>query len=285
MKLGVSSYSFYSALRSGNMSILDAIDWLKDHGGEHIEIVPIGFTLSDNSSLINDIVEKAKEAGIEISNYAVGANFVDKDEAQFNQELEQLKMQVDIAHALGVKRMRHDIASREKEHTSIEQFVCDLPIIIKVCREIADYAAQYGIITSIENHGFYVQHADRIRQIVHSVDRKNFRTTLDIGNFLCVDEDPLSAVKRTIPLASMVHFKDFYTRPHTQFPGEGFFETTAGNFLRGAIVGQGDVDITGIIQVLKSFGYDGYISLEFEGMEDCLKAIEIGLNNIKRLWK
>ncbi|MBD1381025.1 sugar phosphate isomerase/epimerase family protein [Metabacillus arenae] len=284
MKLGVSSYSFYSALQSGEMTIVDAIHWIKANNGEHIEIVPIGFTLDDNDSLIADIVKHTKEVGIEISNYAVEANFVDKNERQFQDELENLKRQVDIANRLGVKRMRHDVASRPRNNTSIIQFERDLPIIVEVCKEIADYAAEYGIITSIENHGYHVQHADRVNKIVHLVDRDNFRTTLDVGNFLCVDEDPLSSVIRNLSIASMVHVKDFYIRPFSHNPGDGFFQTTTGNYLRGAIVGHGDVDIPGIVKVMQSSGYDGHISLEFEGMEECKNAIKIGLDNIRRIW-
>ena len=34
-------------------------------------------------------------------------------------------------------------------------------------------------------------------------------------------------------------------------------------------------------ETLKKSGYDGYISIEFEGMEDVLEAIQIGLENLK----
>ena len=32
-------------------------------------------------------------------------------------------------------------------------------------------------------------------RLINVVDRKNFRTTIDIGNFLCADEDPVAATK------------------------------------------------------------------------------------------
>lgn len=35
---------------------------------------------------------------------------------------------------------------------------------------------------------------------------------------------------------------------------------------------------------VKESGYDGYLSLEFEGMEDCRTGVKIGLENIKRIW-
>ena len=36
------------------------------------------------------------------------------------------------------------------------------------------------------------------------------------------------------------------------------------------------------LAVLKDAGYDGWLSLEFEGIEEPLMAIEIGLVNMKR---
>jgi inosose dehydratase len=152
------------------------------------------------------------------------------------------------------------------------------------CAAIADYAAHYGITTSVENHGFYIQNSDRVQRLIHAVNRPNFKTTLDVGNFLCVDEDPVAAVKRNLPYASIVHLKDFNTRPSYRNPGEGWMQTLSGNYIRGAIVGQGDIDMWEIIRFIKNSGYDGYISIEFEGMEDCKTGARIGMDNALRIW-
>jgi sugar phosphate isomerase/epimerase len=36
------------------------------------------------------------------------------------------------------------------------------------------------------------------------------------------------------------------------------------------------------VQTLKRNGYDGYLCIEFEGMEDALKGIRIGCANLQR---
>lgn len=41
----------------------------------------------------------------------------------------------------------------------------------------------------------------------------------------------------------------------------------------------------GVFRVLKQSGYDGYISVEFEGMEDCRTASCIAMDNVRRLWE
>lgn len=82
----------------------------------------------------------------------------------------------------------------------------------------------------------------------------------------------------------MIHIKDFYYRPAVQNPGEGWFKTASSNYLRGAIAGNGDVDIREIIKIIKDSAYDGFISVEFEGMEDCKKGARISLENVKRIF-
>lgn len=72
---------------------------------------------------------------------------------------------------------------------------------------------QYGITTTIENHGFNVQSSDRVQRVIHEVDRPNFKTTLDVGNFLCIDEDPLVGVKKNLKYAKNSPFKRFLYSP------------------------------------------------------------------------
>jgi inosose dehydratase len=286
MKVGLSTYSLQQALDRKELTVPDAIRWIADQGGEHVEIVPMGFSLIDNPELIDEIKAVAKEVGIDISNYAIGANFAVQEDAEaLEQEIQNVMRHVDVAAALGVKLMRHDVAFRPAPEGTVAQFEVDLPVLVKACQRIADYAAGFGITTSVENHGYYVQSSERIQRLLHETARSNFKTTLDVGNFLCVDEDPVSAVKNNIPYASIVHAKDFYWRPSYRNPGEGWFQTSHGNYLRGAIVGQGDIDMPEVFRVLKQSGYDGYISVEFEGMEDCKTASRIAMDNVRRLWE
>ncbi|MGO4370911.1 sugar phosphate isomerase/epimerase family protein [Paenibacillus sp. MCAF20] len=136
MKLGISTYSLYQALGSGAMSVTDVIDYVADLGAEHVEIVPLGFDLTNNPELVDTIRNHAESRGIELSNYAIGANFADLDDEAFAAEVERVKREVDIAAALGVKRMRHDVAS--SPDISIGHFLQQLPRLTEACRQVAD---------------------------------------------------------------------------------------------------------------------------------------------------
>lgn len=287
MKLGISSYCLLPALNSGEMTILDVLEWAKNHGCDHVELVPYGFTLVDNPDLADQVAKKAEELGLELSNYCMPANFVHDTREAFEAEVARVKEHVDLLHRMGIKSLRHDVTAFHvtPEEATMMSFYNNLPQIVEGAQLIADYAAQFGITTTIENHGWVVQHSDRVQLVYHLVDRENFKVTLDIGNFLCVDELPLIGVAKNLPYASHVHFKDFYYRPFYEPPGEGkLFKTVNGNFLRGAIFGQGELPVREILRLIKQSGYNGYVSLEFEGMEECKEGTRIGLDNIRRIW-
>ncbi len=282
MKIGLSSYSLYQALKSGEMDWSGAIQWIAENGGEHMEIVPLDLCLAEDEPLLKTIVQRAADCGIALSSYTIGASFLAEDDTAYEAEIRRVKREVEVAAALGVSLMRHDVASRRPAESTVARFEADLPRLVHACQVIADYAKTFGIVTSVENHGFHVQASERVQRLVLAVDRENFRTTLDIGNFLCVDEDPVAAVKNNLPFASMVHFKDFYRRPPGSDPGDGWFSSKAGYRLRGAIVGQGDIDIPAVAALVRDSGYDGFVSLEFEGLEDCRKGSAIGMANLRR---
>jgi sugar phosphate isomerase/epimerase len=39
-----------------------------------------------------------------------------------------------------------------------------------------------------------------------------------------------------------------------------------------------------MLRIIKESGYDGYVTLEFEGMEECREGTKLGLENLKRIW-
>jgi inosose dehydratase len=284
MKLGISSYCLSPSLKLQEIDVFEGLEWIKEQGAEHVEIVPIGIDLEGNFPLADAIAAKAKEIQIEVSNYSFSGDVLKETQEEYNQEIERIKKQVELAAHLGAKRVRHDIVQWGYKTGQIGQFEADFPRLVEACGTISEYAAQYGITTTIENHGFYITPSDRMLRIAHAVNRPNFKLLLDIGNFLCVDEDPVSAVKKCLPFAEVIHFKDFFIRQPYQFPGEGWLQTLSGKYIRGTIFGHGDVETRHIVRTIREFGYDGYISMEFEGMEPDKTGTRYGLDNARRFW-
>ncbi|MCS7032378.1 MAG: sugar phosphate isomerase/epimerase, partial [Phycisphaerae bacterium] len=122
-----------------------------------------------------------------------------------------------------------------------------------------------------------------VERLLQTVAHENFGLTLDTGNFLCVNADPVRAVRRLARYAQMVHVKDFHVRAKRRMPPTGWFATPAGIALRGAIVGHGVIDIPAQLRHLRSAGYDGWLSPEFEGLEEPILGIRLGLEYLRTL--
>lgn len=39
-----------------------------------------------------------------------------------------------------------------------------------------------------------------------------------------------------------------------------------------------------VLRMIKASGYDGFVTLEFEGMEECREGTRLGLENLRRIW-
>lgn len=280
MRICVSSYSFSQLMRKGEVTQFDTIRLAKELGFDGIEFVEL--TPPDGTSLLDYAVQLAAEAakqGIAIANYCIGANFAQTGEA-FQAEINRVKGQVDVAAALGVFTMRHDALAGLGTFRSFSEA---LPSLAEGCRIITEYAAQKGIRTMVENHGFICQDPDRVEALHKAVSHSNFGLLADMGNFLCADCDPIYAVGKIRESVIFAHAKDFIVKSGSEpDPGEGFFKSRGGNYLRGTIIGHGRVPVKQCIQILRSAGYDGWLSVEFEGIEENIMALRIGLDNLRR---
>jgi len=285
MKLGVSSYSFYRLVRAGAMSQLDVAAKAKEMGFDVIEFS--AFSLPEGETPLSyapKVREECDRVGIEVANYAIWGDFLTGSGGSWEAEAERLHDEVKVAQILGSPCMRHDTTWGFPEGTrGAKGFDDALPTLIKGCRALTEYAESLGIKTMTENHGFFCQDSERVEKLVNGVNHPNFGALVDIGNFLCVDEDPAKAVGRLLHYAFHVHVKDFHVKSGMlPNPGEGWFKSRGGNYLRGAIIGHGEVPVLQCLRLLKESGYDGVVSIEFEGLEDPLTGIAIGLENLRR---
>lgn len=275
MKICVSSYSFSQYISAGKLNFVSVLDQAKELGFDGIEYS------SDKKTIgpyVDAIVAHAKEIDMPIVCYLTGADFVTRD---FEGEVARLCGEVDIAAALGVQLMRHDTMGAMPAGKTVEDV---LPIIAEGCRRVTEYAKTKGIRTMVENHGLIMQDSARVVALYCAVNNANFSLLADMGNFMCADENSAVAVGNVIHYAAHIHAKDFLFKSGNGFnPGEGFFCTRGGNYLRGTIIGQGVVPVNQCVAIAKRAGYKGWMSIEFEGMEDCVTGCRVGLENLRRI--
>ena len=293
-RFGISIYGVSRKIRTGELTPIAAFERICEMGAEVVELVPFGFNLVETPELKKDFKEASVKTGVPIGNYSLNANFLMLTDEQYRNELNRVKKHMDMASDMEISTMRVDSAafSRPMSENTIEKFQSELPLIVQTYEELCDYAKPLGITVLLENHGFHANGSERVRQIMTSVKRDNFAHQLDVGNYICVDDTPEIATKKMISFAKTIHMKDFYIRPAHRDPGgavefsceNSWFRSVNGTFLRGSILGQGDIDIWDVIRTVKNSDFDGDIYLEYEGMEECEYGTHVSFANIKRIY-
>ena len=136
------------------------------------------------------------------------------------------------------------------------------PLVEKLSQE-------YGIKVAIHNHG-RDHHYGRFDQLqeVFSNTSPSFGLCLDTAWFLDADCDPVEAIDLYKERLYGVHLKDFV------FDDQGGHEDV--------IIGTGGLDLPVFMQRLKEVGFDGYLSIEYEGdpdnplpqVKECVRVIQ-----------
>jgi len=284
MKSCISTYSYYRLYVESDFTRFDAIDKTKELGCAGIEFVlddntPDGSTPREHALALT---AHAKEIGMEVPIYTTSANFFVADPER---EVERVCKHIDIASECGIPLLRHDVTySYYEGYNGIKTYKKVIEAVAPYISQVADYAKSKNVTTCSENHGRLMQDSDRMLELFDAVNNPNYGFLCDIGNFGGVDEACEKAVSRLLDLIVHVHAKDCFTRSGMSYnPGRGYNVSRAGNYRRATIFGHGDVPSFQILKAIKNSGYDGFVSIEFEGMESVLDGVSIGAENLNRM--
>lgn len=283
MKICISTYSFNKKITSGEITQLDTVRLAHELGFDAVEICDIPKDKLDFAEAYGrELRAECDKYGITVANFVFHADVLNGCEESGSDpkaEIARIKGRIDYAVMLGAKNIRHDALWSLGKYISFDKA---LPVIAERIREIAEYASEKGVTVTVENHGYICQDPDRMERLFNAVDHPNFGLLCDIGNFMVNDFASERAVAIVAPYAKFVHVKDFYYKSgnSADAPGRGMLRTRAGNYLKGAPIGHGCVPVTQCLRILKNAGYDGYVTIEYEGAEDCMTAIPIAKDNL-----
>ena len=116
--------------------------------------------------------------------------------------------------------------------------------IIESIETCLPFAEKNGVILGLENHWGLTSSPEGVNCVVSAINSDWLEVTMDYGNFLA---DPYGKLEKISPQAVLVHAKTYY--------GGGEWYTL-------------ELDYTRIADILRTVGFDGYISIEFEGKAD-----------------
>ena len=260
--------STYSLWRFRNDELRDfdkCIELADEFGFDGVELLL--YQLEQNELLSHSKLMSYKRHALRLGLPLVGMSthqgFVTPDRELRRQNVDRTIGQIELAYQLGIPTMRvntgrwgtsgsfdalmdnRGIEDPLPGYTDEDAF----PWVIEALEACIPTAEKCGVVLALENHWGLGLTPEGILRIVNAVDSPWLQITTDTGNFL---EEPYDRLEQIAPKTIFVQAKTYY--------GGGQWYSL-------------DLDYARIGQILQKHNYRGYVSLEFEGLEDYLSAI------------
>lgn len=263
IKFGIATYSYWH-FRDPKVSIESVIDKAGAIGVDGVDILHRQMDLPEREPLtaehrayLQRLKRRAFRNGLALVCLSTHQSFINPDPAKVTRDVEHTKKCIEICHELGVpclrintgrwgtiddfdELMRHrGIEPVLPGHTEEEGFKWCIDGIERCLPK----AEECGVMLALENHWGLARTPEGQLRILNSIKSPWFGALMDTGNFL---EDPYAKLKMIAPKTVYVQAKTYY--------GGGEWYTL-------------DLDYKRIAGILADAGYNGYVSLEFEGKE------------------
>lgn len=270
MKLGCTMYSFNRRARAGEMSIEGFLDYCGGIGLESVDLLSYYWT--DQAREMAAVPELLQRNHLMLAAYAVGNNFVQAEPEVRAAQLQMVRDGVDTAAKLGAPVLRVFGGSRPKPGSAVGSPEQALQLAIDSLTACASYAADKGVVLGVENHGGLPGTAAEVRQVLDAVNSPALRLIFDVGNFVGVGDDPVTAARALAPWVAHVHLKDLGPEPLDE-----------GGRREALPLGDGSIDLAGVFRVLQEHRYAGSLAIEYEGRSDPAEAVRRSAAHVRKL--
>lgn len=262
-KIAISSYSFhrFGGGPEGNEAptVERMIDECVTLGVDGIELLSEHLQRNDGTSVeaLHRLKQYAGLRGITPVMVAASHNPVQTTPERRREELDKLMRTIDWAYELGAPFVRalggrwhtlasfHEMLANNGEEPPRDGYTIDQGYewAIEALSAGAAYAGERGVTLVLENHWGLTGTAEGTARLHDGVGSPWLKYVLDTGNFLH-RLDQYAEMARFLPDLGLVHAKMY-----------------AG----GGLLVEADLDYPRIVSMLNEAGYNGYISIEFEG--------------------
>jgi sugar phosphate isomerase/epimerase len=172
------------------------------------------------------------------------------------------KMWIDAAEIMGCESVRLNLYGSSNADKWKD-------LSIKSLSELGSYAKNSGVNVIVENHGRISSDIPKLMDVIYGVNMDNVGTLPDFGNFCMADEGYGSVFD-----GSCETVYDFYKGVEEMMPKAFAVSAKSNDFDENG--DEKTIDYMRMMKIVKSFGYTGYVGVEYEGErlseEDGIKA-------------
>jgi L-ribulose-5-phosphate 3-epimerase len=258
----------YSLWRFHNEPFRDihrCIDVASEFGFDGVELLL--YQIEQNTLLSNSAMQEIKRhafrQGLPLCGMSTHQGFVTPDKEKRQRNADLTIGQIETCYQLGIPTMRvntgrwgtsrnfDELMKNRGIEPPLDGYTDEdgYPWVIESFEKCLPTAEKCGVVLGLENHWGLGLTPEGVIRIVDAVDSPWLQVTLDTGNFL---EDPYEKLEQLAPRAAFVQAKTYYG-------GGQWYEI--------------DIDYDRVAKMLHRHNYRGWISLEFEGMENYETAI------------
>jgi len=250
---GCCAYSYRKYLQSGKMTMEDFFLKAVELEIDGVDVTTYWLKSTDPAYLFS-LRHLAFKHALLFSGAAIRTEMCQPDPGRRAVEIANIKKWVEATELLGASHVRVFGGKLPEGATDAQGVEWTAETMKPAC----DYAALKGITLGIESHGGITSKASNILAILRRVDSPYAGCNLDISNF---QEDPYSQVEALISYATHTHIRDWYGKQHQP------------------------LDLDRMWQMFVQGGYQGFMSVEYEGEEDAATGVPKLVEKVKTLCR
>ena len=220
---------------------------------------------------IQQIRRDLNRHGLAVSQYIGAPDFTNPDPAYRAAQVRKFKQDIAVAAQLGASCVR---TTAGQEHPDVSHSE-GVGYVVDAFRECLAYAEEHGIWLAYENHykDYFWKHPDFSQrhevflEIVEAMKDTDLKINFDFANPVMIGQDPVPLLEKVIDRVVHVHCTD-RARYH---------EYTH------AAAGEGLVDYQTLFEMLQDAGYDGWLSIEYNGTEGA-DGLRRAIKYVRQTW-
>ena len=268
LRLSILTLSYRQAFDDGRMDLMSFLDTCRELSVEGVDLHDSAFPAVDRASLLA-VKRECLDRGLDIPCIAISNNFA-RPADELPTDVQRTKTWIERAALFGAPQVRVFSGSPATE----EDRAASWDRCADALRECAEFGAEVGVVVSLQNHNHkqIAPDGEDVLRLIRQVDHPNLGHVLDTGQYagspgasgFADDEqrdrhDYLNSIALTAPLATAVRAKLY----------------------RIATGREESLDYDTIFQTIRGVRYNGWISLVYEGRDDPIEVIPLGVRYLR----
>lgn len=243
LRLSINAYSFHlrlgqmPALKPKSMTLNDVMDFCVAHDIAAMDPTAYffpGYPAVPSDADLNAFKRRALSSGITFSGTGVRNDFVTADASKRAEGVVIAKRWIEAAARLGAPVLRvFSGAALKPEETNEGKMR-----LIDCLNQCAEHGQKHGVVVGVQNHGDFLQTAERCIEVVKAVNSPYLGLVVDTGNFKVTD--PYADIAKVVPYAVNWQIKES--------------PLGIGNPLR--------TDMAKLVGIIHDGGYRGFVPIE-----------------------